>query len=627
MTATPIPRTLALTVYGDLAVSRDLRAAREPQAGRDRVGDRGAERRGLRPPLPPPRRRAARPTSSARSSRARRRRSPARPRGRRSGCGRTSSRATGSAASTGGSRPPSGARVMTAFKRGELDVLVATTVIEVGVDVPNATIMIVQEADRFGLAQLHQLRGRVGRGAEQSYCLLVSRQRDELSESALERLEAMVATTDGFELAERDLEIRGEGQLVGARQSGLTDLRFTRLRARTATCSSGRRSSRRRSRASRSWRRPPTGSSARPSTWASPDRTRSVASPRCGVLRGRLHRRARRTSRRPRPPATDAAAELLALAPGHAPGRARRSRSPASRGSKRTGTLRSGRPSRCSGASERARRRLRDGHCSAHFGELSAVSLAARGVAGGAIDGRRPRHAVHRRGGLPRLRAVRDAVGLDLALRVTATQAPIEIGGVGSTPATAAGTRTAPSSSHGVAAESPRRGRAQGRHRERDPARSPRRHAAARTYERDGTSRRLSRAARAAAREPRRRASSADRLSQRRLDRQLVPAVAERHERRDRGSTPPFLNLGCRFSGFMHRTSFSCQPDIGEKWPGRKPPAPGSRCIFVNSIETLLGIKSDRLDRFPFAMGVPGRHTALIQIGGFQFVLASRPSP
>jgi ATP-dependent DNA helicase RecG len=107
---------------------------------------------------------------------------------------------------------------------------VATTVIEVGVDVPNATIMIVQEADRFGLSQLHQLRGRVGRGAEQSYCLLVSRARDELSETAIERLEAMVATTDGFELAERDLEIRGEGQLLGARQSGLSDLRFVRLR-------------------------------------------------------------------------------------------------------------------------------------------------------------------------------------------------------------------------------------------------------------------------------------------------------------------------------------------------------------------------------------------------------------
>jgi ATP-dependent DNA helicase RecG len=119
---------------------------------------------------------------------------------------------------------------MAAFKAQELDVLVATTVIEVGVDVPNATIMIVQEADRFGLAQLHQLRGRVGRGAEQSYCLLVSRAREELTESAAERLEAMVETTDGFVLAERDLEIRGEGQLLGARQSGLSDLRFVRLR-------------------------------------------------------------------------------------------------------------------------------------------------------------------------------------------------------------------------------------------------------------------------------------------------------------------------------------------------------------------------------------------------------------
>jgi ATP-dependent DNA helicase RecG len=130
-----------------------------------------------------------------------------------------------------GRLPPAERRnVMASFKAGELDVLVATTVIEVGVDVANATIMIVQEADRFGLAQLHQLRGRVGRGAEQSYCLLVSRAREELTEGASERLEAMVATTDGFELAERDLEIRGEGQLLGARQSGYSDLRFVRLR-------------------------------------------------------------------------------------------------------------------------------------------------------------------------------------------------------------------------------------------------------------------------------------------------------------------------------------------------------------------------------------------------------------
>jgi ATP-dependent DNA helicase RecG len=119
--------------------------------------------------------------------------------------------------------------VMNAFKLRKLDVLVATTVIEVGVDVPNATIMIVQEADRFGLAQLHQLRGRVGRGAEQSYCLLVSRPKDELTEEAVRRLEALVETSDGFQLAEVDLELRGEGQLLGVRQSGYSDLKFARL--------------------------------------------------------------------------------------------------------------------------------------------------------------------------------------------------------------------------------------------------------------------------------------------------------------------------------------------------------------------------------------------------------------
>src|SRR5207247_3611324 len=107
---------------------------------------------------------------------------------------------------------------------------VATTVIEVGVDVPDATVMIVQEADRFGLAQLHQLRGRVGRAGEQSYCLLISRAREELTDAAAARLEALVRTTDGFELADVDLELRGGGQLLGTRQSGLTDLRFAHLR-------------------------------------------------------------------------------------------------------------------------------------------------------------------------------------------------------------------------------------------------------------------------------------------------------------------------------------------------------------------------------------------------------------
>ena len=99
-------------------------------------------------------------------------------------------------------RPAERRELMAQFKARELDVLVATTVIEVGVDVPNATIMIVQEADRFGLAQLHQLRGRVGRGAEQSYCLLISRPREELTDNAQERLQALVDSTDGFELAE-----------------------------------------------------------------------------------------------------------------------------------------------------------------------------------------------------------------------------------------------------------------------------------------------------------------------------------------------------------------------------------------------------------------------------------------
>ena len=118
---------------------------------------------------------------------------------------------------------------MGAVSAGEIDVHLATTVIEVGVVVPNATFMIVQEADRFGLAQLHQLRGRVGRGAEQSYCLLVSRPKEELTEDAQQRLQALVDTNDGFALAEVDLELRGEGQLLGTRQSGLSDLKFVRL--------------------------------------------------------------------------------------------------------------------------------------------------------------------------------------------------------------------------------------------------------------------------------------------------------------------------------------------------------------------------------------------------------------
>ncbi len=117
--------------------------------------------------------------------------------------------------------------IMRRFHRGEIDVLVATTVIEVGVDVPNATVMVVEHAERFGLAQLHQLRGRVGRGAAKSYCLLVTGPR--ISPFGEERLNAMVRTQDGFELAELDLSIRGPGEFFGTRQAGLPDFRVANL--------------------------------------------------------------------------------------------------------------------------------------------------------------------------------------------------------------------------------------------------------------------------------------------------------------------------------------------------------------------------------------------------------------
>lgn len=118
-------------------------------------------------------------------------------------------------------------QVMDAFRVAELDVLVATTVIEVGVDVPNATIMVIEHAERFGLAQLHQLRGRVGRGAKQSYCILMYQ--TPLSVIARERLRAMYETTDGFEIAQRDLHLRGPGEFLGLRQSGQMLLRFANL--------------------------------------------------------------------------------------------------------------------------------------------------------------------------------------------------------------------------------------------------------------------------------------------------------------------------------------------------------------------------------------------------------------
>ncbi len=230
MTATPIPRTLALTVYGDLAVSEiaEPPANRKPiqtaWVGAERSSeayarlrrhlDEGRQAYVVCPLIEASETRLAR-AAEEEAERLRR----AELRGYRVGL------------LHGRLKTAERREVMRQFKDAELDVLVATTVIEVGVDVPNATIMIVQEADRFGLAQLHQLRGRVGRGAEQSYCLLISRAKEELTDAAQARLQALVDTTDGFELAERDLELRGEGALLGTRQSGISDLRFTRLRA------------------------------------------------------------------------------------------------------------------------------------------------------------------------------------------------------------------------------------------------------------------------------------------------------------------------------------------------------------------------------------------------------------
>jgi ATP-dependent DNA helicase RecG len=229
MTATPIPRTLALTVYGDLAVSEIAKppASRKPVITSWITEDRASEAYTRLTRLLRDGRQAyvvcplieASETSLARAAeeeaeRLRR----AELREFRVGC------------LHGRLKAAERRDLMARFKARELDVLVATTVIEVGVDVPNATVMIVQEADRFGLAQLHQLRGRVGRGAEQSYCLLVSRAKEELTESAHSRLQSLVETSDGFELAEVDLELRGGGALLGTRQSGLSDLRFAHLR-------------------------------------------------------------------------------------------------------------------------------------------------------------------------------------------------------------------------------------------------------------------------------------------------------------------------------------------------------------------------------------------------------------
>ncbi|HEY1815257.1 MAG TPA: ATP-dependent DNA helicase RecG [Kofleriaceae bacterium] len=238
MTATPIPRTLALTAYGDLdaSVLDELPPGRTPVATKLVTGKRGeagaykliservaaGERAYIVCPkveddgasdvapstVTAPRADMKDATTVASELAA------ARPELR---VGLVHGRLDASARD----------RVMRAFKQGELDVLVATTVIEVGVDVPEATVMVVHDADRFGLAQLHQLRGRVGRGSGAAQCVLVSH--GAISEDGRARLDAIASTTDGFRIAEADLALRGPGELCGPRQAGVPRLRFGSL--------------------------------------------------------------------------------------------------------------------------------------------------------------------------------------------------------------------------------------------------------------------------------------------------------------------------------------------------------------------------------------------------------------
>jgi ATP-dependent DNA helicase RecG len=231
MTATPIPRTLALTAYGDLDVSvlDELPPGRQPVATKIVAGKRGE---------------AAAYKLIDERVRAGERAYVVCPKVEDDGGESDFKDATTVAGEVAAALP--GVRVglvhgrldgvardkvMRAFKDGELDVLVATTVIEVGVDVPAASVMVIHDAERFGLAQLHQLRGRVGRGKAASHCVLITH--GGVGEDGRRRLDAMVETTDGFRIAEEDLALRGPGELLGPRQAGVPRLRFGSLAQHT----------------------------------------------------------------------------------------------------------------------------------------------------------------------------------------------------------------------------------------------------------------------------------------------------------------------------------------------------------------------------------------------------------
>jgi ATP-dependent DNA helicase RecG len=225
MTATPIPRTLALTLYGDLDVSviDELPPGRKPIVTKHVNADRiegvysflkthvevGRQAYVVYPVIEESETLAMKAAEKMHDH-----------------LSRVVFPDLAVGLLHGRMKPDEKEDAMRRFQRGELKILVSTTVIEVGVDVANATVMVIEQAERFGLAQLHQLRGRVGRGAEQSYCILVT---DRMSDTARDRIRTLVDSTDGFHIAEMDLKLRGPGEFFGTRQSGLPALRIANI--------------------------------------------------------------------------------------------------------------------------------------------------------------------------------------------------------------------------------------------------------------------------------------------------------------------------------------------------------------------------------------------------------------